>query len=209
VTAADEIERSDKTAVTAAIAKAAFYPTLAITEELQQQVQDFDGFCGVARMHDKAPDITAPDRGEAPPTYHLPGRATLHQLDAPRDSPSNPLPRLWRHLQPLSIDKMPLEVSPPRTSHFGSPMVLSRVHWVRPELVTEVKFFTWTDDNLLRQVVYEGLREDKPAAAVRRPTRNPPRRRALPFARGGRAAEVPGVTGPPSAANVSDVACVW
>ena len=52
VMAADEIERSDKTAVTAAIAKAAFYPTLAITEELQQQVQDFDGFCGVARMHD-------------------------------------------------------------------------------------------------------------------------------------------------------------
>ena len=28
----------------------------------------------------------------------------------------------------------------------------------------EVKFLTWTDDNLLRQVVYEGLREDKPAA---------------------------------------------
>jgi hypothetical protein len=27
-----------------------------------------------------------------------------------------------------------------------------------------VKFLTWTDDNLLRQVVYEGLREDKPAA---------------------------------------------
>jgi bifunctional non-homologous end joining protein LigD len=28
---------------------------------------------------------------------------------------------------------------------------LSRVHWVRPELVAEVKFLTWTDDNLLRQ----------------------------------------------------------
>jgi bifunctional non-homologous end joining protein LigD len=27
---------------------------------------------------------------------------------------------------------------------------------------------TWTGDNLLRQVVYEGLREDKPAAEVRR-----------------------------------------
>jgi hypothetical protein len=27
---------------------------------------------------------------------------------------------------------------------------------------------TWTDDNLLRQVVYEGLREDKPAAEIRR-----------------------------------------
>jgi ATP-dependent DNA ligase len=23
------------------------------------------------------------------------------------------------------------------------------VHWVRPELVAEVKFLTWTDDNLL------------------------------------------------------------
>jgi len=42
------------------------------------------------------------------------------------------------------------------------------VHWVRPELVAEVKYLTWTDDNLLRQVVYEGLREDKPAADVRR-----------------------------------------
>jgi bifunctional non-homologous end joining protein LigD len=40
---------------------------------------------------------------------------------------------------------------------------------VRPELVAEVKFLTWTKDNLLRQVVYVGLREDKPAAEVRRP----------------------------------------
>jgi hypothetical protein len=39
---------------------------------------------------------------------------------------------------------------------------------VRPELVAEVKHLTWTDENLLRQVVYEGLREGKPAAEVRR-----------------------------------------
>jgi bifunctional non-homologous end joining protein LigD len=39
---------------------------------------------------------------------------------------------------------------------------------VHPELVAEVKYLTWTEDNLLRQVVYEGLREDKPAADVRR-----------------------------------------
>jgi hypothetical protein len=40
---------------------------------------------------------------------------------------------------------------------------------------------TWTGDNLLRQVVYEGLREDKPAAEVRRevPHANPERRAAL------------------------------
>jgi hypothetical protein len=30
------------------------------------------------------------------------------------------------------------------------------------------KYLTWTNDNLLRQVVYEGLRKDKPAAEVRR-----------------------------------------
>jgi bifunctional non-homologous end joining protein LigD len=85
------------------------------------------------------------------------------------------LERLWRRLQPLATDKMPLDVPPPRTSRFGSPLVLSRVHWVRPELVAEVKFLTWTDDNLLRQVVYEGLREDKPAGQVRRPVPYPNR----------------------------------
>ena len=83
------------------------------------------------------------------------------------------LERLWRRLQPLATSEMPLEVPPPRTSRFGSPLVLSRVHWVRPELVAEVKFLTWTDDNLLRQVVYEGLREDKLAAEVRRPVPHP------------------------------------
>jgi ATP-dependent DNA ligase len=75
---------------------------------------------------------------------------------------------LWRRLQSLATDEMPLEVPPPRSNRFGSPLVLSRVHWVRPELVAEVKYLTWTDDNLLRQVVYLGIREDKPAAEVRR-----------------------------------------
>jgi DNA ligase D-like protein (predicted ligase) len=79
------------------------------------------------------------------------------------------LARLWRRLQSLATPEMPLEVPPPRSGRFGSPLVLSRVHWVRPEFVAEVKYLTWTDDNLLRQVVYEGLREDKPAAEVRRP----------------------------------------
>ena len=78
------------------------------------------------------------------------------------------LERLWRRLASLATDKMPLDTPPPRTNRFGSPLILSRVHWVRPELVAEVKFLTWTDDNLLRQVVYEGLREDKPASEVRR-----------------------------------------
>ena len=49
------------------------------------------------------------------------------------------------------------------------PLELSRVHWVRPELVVEVNYLTWTLDNLLRQAAYVGLRGDKPAHDVRRP----------------------------------------
>lgn len=68
---------------------------------------------------------------------------------------------------------MPLDQAPPRSNRFGSPFVLSRVHWVRPELVVEVKYLTWADDNLLRQVVYEGLREDKDQAEVSHPVPHP------------------------------------
>ena len=82
------------------------------------------------------------------------------------------LQRVWRRLQPLAVKETPLDVLPPRGSRFGSPLVLSRVHWVRPALVAEVTFLTWTAENLLRQVVYQGLREDKPAREVRRPVPN-------------------------------------
>jgi ATP-dependent DNA ligase len=39
---------------------------------------------------------------------------------------------------------------------------------VRPELVAEITYLTRTDDGLLRHVVFQGLREDKPAGEVRR-----------------------------------------
>jgi bifunctional non-homologous end joining protein LigD len=35
------------------------------------------------------------------------------------------LGQLWRRLQPLAVSKMPLEVAPPRSTRFGSPLVLS------------------------------------------------------------------------------------
>ena len=60
------------------------------------------------------------------------------------------------------------------TTRFGSPLVLSRVHWVEPKLVAEITYLTWTADNLLRQTVYVGLREDKPADQVRRETSERP-----------------------------------
>jgi ATP-dependent DNA ligase len=78
------------------------------------------------------------------------------------------LTALLNKLRPLASDKMTVDVPPPRATRFGTPLVLSRVHWVRPELVAEVTYLTWTADGLLRHVVYEGLREDKPARDVRR-----------------------------------------
>jgi ATP-dependent DNA ligase len=67
---------------------------------------------------------------------------------------------------------MPLSEPPLRGRRFGSPLVLSRVHWVRPEMVVEVSYVEFTPDGLLRHVVYLGEREDKPATVVRR---DPPR----------------------------------
>jgi bifunctional non-homologous end joining protein LigD len=82
--------------------------------------------------------------------------------------PQKVLRDLRRGLEPLVRPKSPLDAPPPRSTRFGSPLVLSRVHWVEPKLVAEITYLTWTGDNLLRQTVYVGLREDKPADQVRR-----------------------------------------
>jgi DNA ligase D-like protein (predicted ligase) len=78
------------------------------------------------------------------------------------------LERVYRRLEPLAVNKMPLSAPPPRGSRFGSPLVLSRVHWVRPEMIVEVSYVEWTPDGLLRHVVYLGEREDKAAIDVTR-----------------------------------------
>jgi hypothetical protein len=62
---------------------------------------------------------------------------------APPSAPAHvELERLWRRSQPLATSTMSLDMPPPRTSRLGSPLVLSRVHWVRAELVAEFKFLT-------------------------------------------------------------------
>jgi bifunctional non-homologous end joining protein LigD len=64
------------------------------------------------------------------------------------------LKRLAGVLAPLQVKRMPLAEPPPRNRRVGSPLKLSRVHWVRPEFIVDVTYLTWTEDNLLRQVSY-------------------------------------------------------
>ncbi len=74
---------------------------------------------------------------------------------------------LVKKLAPLAQTAMPLAAPPPKNTR-GKPLVLSRVHWVRPKLVAEVTYLTWAPGGLLRHVVYQGLREDKAARDVRK-----------------------------------------
>jgi bifunctional non-homologous end joining protein LigD len=115
------------------------------------------------------PEGTRPFLGALLLAYYDPDGRLIYAGRAGTGIGHAELGQLWRRLQPLATPGMPLDKPPPRDSRFGSPLTLSRVHWVRPELVAEVKFLAWTEDNLLRQVVYEGLREDKPPTDVRRP----------------------------------------
>jgi bifunctional non-homologous end joining protein LigD len=72
---------------------------------------------------------------------------------------------LRRRLEAMKQSKMPF-VDVPAAAAKGA-------LWVRPELVAEVQFSTWTADNLVRQASFKGLREDKKAAEVRREVPDP------------------------------------
>ncbi len=87
--------------------------------------------------------------------------------------PVETLAMLHERLKPLAVERMPLSAPPPREQRFGCPLALSKVHWVRPELVVEITYLTWAE-GLLRQTVFVGLREDKPASDVRRETPGAP-----------------------------------
>jgi bifunctional non-homologous end joining protein LigD len=67
------------------------------------------------------------------------------------------LERVWARLDAIASDRCPFDVRP---------KTMTRAHWVRPELVVEVRFTEWTAERLLRQPVYLGLREDKSARQV-------------------------------------------
>jgi ATP-dependent DNA ligase len=58
------------------------------------------------------------------------------------------LKRMAGVLRPLEVKRMPLDKPPPRETRFGSPLELSRVHWVRPQVVVEVTYLAWTEGGL-------------------------------------------------------------
>ncbi len=77
---------------------------------------------------------------------------------------------LHTHMKSLRRETCPFPDLPEeREGRYGQGItasVMKRCHWVKPELVCQCKFAEWTRDNRLRQPVYLGLREDKPAKKV-------------------------------------------
>ena len=69
------------------------------------------------------------------------------------------LERVMKRLKPLETRDSPFQ-PPPKTNEDP--------HWVRPELVAQVKFTEWTADGNLRHPVYLGLRDDKRPSDVHR-----------------------------------------
>jgi bifunctional non-homologous end joining protein LigD len=73
------------------------------------------------------------------------------------------LKELAERLRPLAASK-PAVVNPPRGAEARG------VHWVKPQLVAEVRFTELTSDGLLRHPTFQGLRDDKPAREVKMET---------------------------------------
>lgn len=66
------------------------------------------------------------------------------------------------------IARLLRKLATPAKPFAGAVAVAETPHWVKPELVVEVRFTEWTQEGLLRQPVYLGAREDKKAREVRK-----------------------------------------
>ena len=70
------------------------------------------------------------------------------------------LERVMKMLKRLETPTCPLNPKPKLLSAKGTP------HWVRPQLVAQVRYTEMTDDGRLRHPAYLGLRDDKSASEV-------------------------------------------
>ncbi len=80
------------------------------------------------------------------------------------------LKSLFTLFQKYRLEECPFANLPvKRRGRFGQSLTASEMRkctWIKPELVCQVRFLEWTDDNNLRQPVFLGLRDDKRARDV-------------------------------------------
>ncbi|HSW04814.1 DNA ligase D [Aquabacterium sp.] len=85
---------------------------------------------------------------------------------------------LHRQLAALEVTRTPFADPPdPRQRHRRSD---AAPHWVRPQLVAQVRFASWTPDGNIRHAVFQGLRSDKPARQVGAEQRSEPQSPSQP-----------------------------
>lgn len=75
---------------------------------------------------------------------------------------------LLARMRPLHQAANPFDDAPPQVHRWRR--TEGDVQWLRPELVIEAGFSGWTQDGVLRQASFAGLRQDKPARDVTRET---------------------------------------
>jgi bifunctional non-homologous end joining protein LigD len=99
-----------------------------------------------------------------------PGRPLVYAGHTGTGFDQKELDRVWALLKTRAIDQSPFS----ERIKTNEP-----AHWVRPDLVAQVRFTEWTADRKLRHPVYLGLRDDKRAKEViadgRTPISGPPR----------------------------------
>lgn len=67
------------------------------------------------------------------------------------------LESIYKNLKKYITQRMPFDEKPPASKD---------VTWVKPVLVAEIAFAEWTNDNIVRQASFKGLRLDKSAKAI-------------------------------------------
>jgi bifunctional non-homologous end joining protein LigD len=81
---------------------------------------------------------------------------------------------IYRRIEPLTTTRSPFA---------ETPQMLREAIWVRPEVVCEVKFASWTEDGRLRAPVFLGLRPDVEAKETVRETAAPAEEKPAPDVR--------------------------